>query len=254
VESSRDSSCALLTKDAVTLLLFCPSCPTGAPLECAGPLAGGQWQAAEGDAGLRAQLSELVDRFQQLTQVPAALLPALWLYSVQGQLDSWGQRQWLRVWLNAAIKPLPACPALLFPPPLCGLQNARDTASSLFGGSIMLGGPLLPAGAAAAAGLASGSTALAGPAAAVAGGGTEGAAEDRRRSSLEASTSLGVFELIEGSPEGAAASPLWTRARPPPLGLAELSTFFDAEGEAAHGWLSVGCLASCPVNAPQLCH
>ena len=109
VESSRDSSCALLTKDAVTLLLFCPSCPTGAPLECAGPLAGGQWQAAEGDAGLRAQLSELVDRFQQLTQVPAALLPALWLYSVQGQLDSWGQRQWLRVWHNAALMPLPAC-------------------------------------------------------------------------------------------------------------------------------------------------
>ena len=27
----------------------------------------------------------------------------------------------------------------------------------------------------------------------------------------------------------------WTRARPPPLGLAELSTFFDAEGEAVQG-------------------
>ena len=107
----------------------------------------------------------------------------------------------------------------------------------------MLGGPLLPAGAAAAAGLASGSAALPGPAAAAAatgaGTGTQGAAGEQRRSSLEASTSLGVFELIEGSPEGAAASPLWTRARPPPLGLAELSTFFDAEGEAAHGWLAV---------------
>jgi hypothetical protein len=57
-----------------------PPCPTGNLLECAGHLAGGQWQAAEGDAGLRAQLSELVDRFQQLTQVPAGLLPALWLY------------------------------------------------------------------------------------------------------------------------------------------------------------------------------
>ena len=83
----------------------------------------------------------------------------------------------------------------------------------------------------------SGSAALSGPAAAAAatGAGTEGAAGEQRRSSLEASTSLGVFELIEGSPEGAAASPLWMRARPPPLGLAELSTFFDAEGEAVQG-------------------
>lgn len=51
----------------------------------AGPLAGGQWQAAEGDAGLRAQLSELVDRFQQLTQVPAALLAAIWLPTLVGE-------------------------------------------------------------------------------------------------------------------------------------------------------------------------
>ena len=122
-----------------------------------------------------------------------------------------------------------------------GLQNARDTASSLFSGSIMLGAPPLPTttAATAAARLASVSAASSGAVAAAteatqAGRGAA-AAEERRRSSLEASTSLGVFELIEGSPEGSAASPLWTRARPPPLGLAELSTFFDAEGEVTQG-------------------
>ncbi|PRW58614.1 TBC1 domain family member 17-like [Chlorella sorokiniana] len=150
--------------------------PTGASSTFppfAGPLAAGRWQAAEGEAGLRAQLGELIDRFQQLT------------------------------------------------------QTAKDTASSLFAGSVLLG----TAGAPEAClnnGLAPASNHTAGLAAAA-----EGSLglEERRRSSLEASTSLGVFELIEGSAaEAAGSSPAWTRARPPPLTLAELNTFFDAEG------------------------
>lgn len=161
--------------------------PSGAagsafPACAAGSLAASQWQqgAADGDMGLRAQLSELVDRFQQLT------------------------------------------------------QNARDTASSIFSASMLLGtGGLLPEpqpsmalrSAAAAAALAggdgsgsSGSSNRSGP----------GAALERRRSSLEASTNLGVFELIEGG--AAAVMGTAAYARPPPLSLAELNTFFDAEG------------------------
>lgn len=45
--------------------------PSTAPLP-AGPLAAGRWQVAEGEAGLRAQLGDLIDRFQQLTQVRQA--------------------------------------------------------------------------------------------------------------------------------------------------------------------------------------
>lgn len=64
-----------------------------------------------------------------------------------------------------------------------------------------------------------------------------GAALERRRSSLEASTDLGVFELIEGG--AAAVMGTAAYARPPPLSLAELNTFFDAEGE----WVPAGLLS-----------
>lgn len=107
-------------------------------------------------------------------------------------------------------------------------QTAKDTASSLFAGSVLLGTAGAPeAGPGGTSGAASN-----GAAGAAAEGGL--GLEERRRSSLEASTSLGVFELIEGSAaEAAGSSPAWTRARPPPLTLAELNTFFDAEGERA---------------------
>ena len=131
----------------------------------AGPLAAGQWQAAEGDAGLRAQLGELIDRFQQLT------------------------------------------------------QSARDTASSLLASTMLLAAPPPSQNGGAAAPLPPASRAAAGAAA---------GAEPQRRRSMEAHTDLGVFELVSGSSGGAA--PLWTRAPPPPLTLAELNTFFDSEG------------------------
>lgn len=115
-------------------------------------------------------------------------------------------------------------PVRLCPPPH-PTQNAKDTASCLFAGSVLLGTAGTPE--ACAGGMAPPSSG----AAAVEGG---LGLEERRHSSLEASTSLGVFELIEGSAaEAAGGSPAWTRARPPPLTLAELNTFFDAEG----GWL-----------------
>jgi hypothetical protein len=69
-------------------------------------------------------------------------------------------------------------------------------------------------------------------AAAAARGGAAGAraGEAQRRSSLEASTDLGVFELIEGGAAAAAAAGSAPSKRPPPLSLAELNTFFDADG------------------------
>lgn len=107
----------------------------------AGPL------AAEGDMSLRAQLSELVDRFQQLT------------------------------------------------------QNARDTASSLFSGSMLMGagGPMAEPHLTAAA-----STAAAAAATAAAASSTPATA---------------------AAPAGPAPDP-----DSPPLSLAELHTFFDADG------------------------
>lgn len=109
------------------------------------------------------------------------------------------------------------------------MQTAKDTASSLFSGSVLLGAAPGPdAYAACANGGAAGHGTAAELAVAAAGGAPPG---ECRRSSLEAPTGLGVFELIEGSAaEGAGSTQPWTRARPPPLTLAELETFFDAEG------------------------
>ena len=112
------------------------------------------------------------------------------------------------------------------------MQTARDTASSFLAGSVLLGAAGGPE--ACMANGRHGPTASNGITAGAAGAAADGSQglEERRRSSLEASTSLGVFELIEGSAaEAAGSSPAWTRARPPPLTLAELETFFDAEGE-----------------------
>lgn len=185
-------------------------CLTHASPRClptsAGPLAGGRWQAgAEGDQGLRAQLAELSDRFQQLTQVTA----------IHGTFCQHAQ-------LTPRVFCLILLPSFLLLSHTRGLphllQSAKETASSLLlSGSVLLGAA--PAG-----------PPRGGAPASVAGAAVD-VAEGLRRASLEAPTSCGVFELVEGSAACAAGPARWPRVQPPPLTLAELATFFDEEGE-----------------------
>ena len=108
------------------------------------------------------------------------------------------------------------------------MASARDTASSIFGAGSLLLAPGSSAAAAAAAARPAASAAAAGPAAAAEA--VQQQQQQRRESGDEAAGPLGAFELIEGSAADAAAPPPWARVQPPPLSLAELSTFLDAEG------------------------
>eukprot|EP00887_Chlorella_sp_A99_P005546 scaffold1.g5546.t1 len=114
--------------------------------------------------------------------------------------------------------------------------NARDTASSFFSQSMLVGAAAAWGGEdddVESGSANSGGGAAAGERASPTAGPAPGA-EERRRSSLEATTEVGVFELIERgggapAPGGRGAAP-----RPPPVTAEELATFFDTEGRLVH--------------------
>ncbi len=186
-----------------------------------------------------------MDRFQQLTQArPAPPESKTWVFEGHGN----HQLLFLHCWLPLILENLPAQPHGCC---LCctlarsahrrfsvpRLQSARDTASSILAGSVLLGAapaPLAAPGSSAAAAPAA-SPAAGGAAAGARPGGGQGLglAKERRRSSLEeASSELGPFEMVEGSHGWEGAGGGWSRPRLPPLTLAELRTFYDAEGKS----------------------